>query len=1047
MPMSIKFVPRTLLQPIQMDRPPAQAVLAGLNRVGLPFKFAATGLLFLLPLVLLLRGFQSEINRGIRVAELEREGVAYSRPLTALILDVSQGRRGLAADLRAVDRADRRHGDALGVRADWRRLRAEGQSLEAGGAGRGPGMDVGAWDRFSQHLVTLLTTVGNNSNLILDPDMDSYYTMDTVLTQTPQLVTNVSQVRAVADGADSPNVRQARLAMLMGQVQTPLAAAGDDLRMATGYDHALEPRVAAPFQDLRFSTATFSGLLERFGSSPRLHAEIDRAGDSVFESGRRYNQAGMDALDWVLERRLQAFLTRRTSIDLIAAVSACLAVAFFGGLYRTTMRTIQQVLQAQREMRQSEGRYRSLVESSPDAIVVYVESGLVYVNGAALTLLGAAKTEEVLGRPVLDFVHPEFHASMRERAALSQREGRPNPLSQQQYIRLDGRVIDVETVGTPIVWEGQAARQVLIRDITERKAVEEAVRESEARLRTVIANVPVVVFALDAQGVYTFSDGQGLAALGLAPGEIVGRSVFEVYQGQPALLEHLHAALSGTAHTWTLEVGGRTHETHTTPLRDALGRLTGVAGAAYDLTEHKRLETQLAHQAFHDALTGLPNRALFLDRLEHARARAERRHSSVAVLFVDLDNFKVVNDSLGHAAGDALLSAVAQRLSACIRPGDTIARLGGDEFTVLLEEVTGGETPTEVAGRIAEALRLPLTLEGRTLFVSASIGIAQSSLEASGAAPTQPGDLLREADIAMYQAKNGGRARCAVFDRQMNAQAMERMELEGDLRRAIAQDELVLHYQPIVSLASGALQEVEALVRWEHPCRGLIAPLTFIPIAEESGLIVPLGLWVLRAACRQARRWQQEHPQEPPLVIGVNLSGRQLEQPDLVAQVSAVLTETGLPAASLKLEITESVMMANAEQTTARMQELKALGVRLAVDDFGTGYSSMAYLGAFPLDTLKIDRAFVSKMDEPEGEAILQAIVTLAHSLHLQITTEGIETQDQWRRLQALGCERGQGYYFARPQTSEALAAMLAETTTLSPALALPPASSPALRA
>ncbi len=662
-----------------------------------------------------------------------------------------------------------------------------------------------------------------------------------------------------------------------------------------------------------------------------------------------------------------------------------------------------------------------------------------YVNSAGLALLGATSPEQILGRSILDFVHPDFHSQAQERAHKSQQDGLGSPLSRQQYVGLGGRVIDVETVSTPIVWEGQAAGQVLIRDITERKAAEEQMRESDARLRTVIANVPVIVFALDRQSVFTFSEGQGLALLGLAPGELVGRTVFEVYHDQPALLEHLHVALGGMPHSWTLQVGERIYETHTTPLTDAQGRLTGVAGASYDLTDHKRLENQLAHQAFHDALTGLPNRALFLDRLEHALARAERQHSSVAVLFIDLDNFKVVNDSLGHETGDALLSAVAQRLNTCIRPGDTIARLGGDEFTLLLEDVAGIEMTTEIGARIAEELRRPLEVQGHTLFVSASIGVARSGVPTNGEALPQAGDLLREADIAMYQAKSGGKSRCTVFDREMNTQAMERLELEADLRYAIDQGELVLHYQPIVSLETGRLQEVEALVRWNHPRRGLIAPLKFIPIAEETGLIVPLGMWILREACLRARQWQQDHPDEPLLVVGVNLSARQLEQPDLVAQVTAILAETGLPAASLKLEITESVMMGDAEAMIVRMHQLKALGVRLAVDDFGTGYSSMAYLSAFPLDTLKIDRSFVSKMDEPEGRAIIQAIITLAQSLHLQITSEGIETEEQWHHLHSLGCERGQGFYFARPQTPEALTGNLPETLS-----ACVPAAQPA---
>ena len=718
----------------------------------------------------------------------------------------------------------------------------------------------------------------------------------------------------------------------------------------------------------------------------------------------------------------------------ILAVS--LMVAF--GMSRATAANIRQVLDAQGRTRQSEERYRGLVEYSPEAIFVYCADTIVYANAAALVLFGAPQAEDLLGRCVFDIIHPDTLPVARERARRSQQESLPSALAEQKYVRLDGIPVDVESVSTPISWEGRPAGQVLARDVTERKAAEEAIRLSEARLRTVIETLPVIVFALDSHGVFTFSEGRGLEALRLAPGEVVGKSVFDVYREYPAMLEHLQGALGGAAHSWTGQAQGRTYETRVAPMRDAGGRLAGVVGASYDLTEHKRLEEQLVHQAFHDALTGLPNRALFLDRLQHALAYAPRRRSHVAVLFVDLDNFKVVNDSLGHQAGDALLVTVAERLTPCLRAGDTLARLGGDEFTVLLEDVTDVVAASEIAVRVAEALRMPVTLQGHAVVVSASIGLALSAVVADDRAAASADDLLREADIAMYQAKNGGKDHYAVFDREMNVRALERLELEGDLRRAIDLGELVLHYQPIVSLETGGIQEVEALVRWEHPQRGLIPPAKFIPIAEETGLIVPLGWWVLSEACRQGRAWQAGHPRQPPLVVGVNLSVRQLEQPDLIAQVVQALRETGLPAECLKLEITESVLVGNLDRILAKMEGLRALGVQLAIDDFGTGYSSMAYLSALPVDTLKIDRAFIQKIGEPEGRAIVQAIVTLAKSLNLKITSEGIETRDQWERLQELGGDHGQGYYFARPQTCEALEAMLAEPASLSAPMSVP---------
>ena len=890
-------------------------------------RFVVTGLLFLLPLGVLLYDFHAEIGRGMATTSLERQGVAYSRPLSALLLDSVEAdddpvrQPSVAADIGAMDAADRRYGQTLGTHEDWQQLQAEWQRLHA--PGLAPDQKRERQTQFEQGLADLLTTTGNTSNLILDPDIDSYYTMDSAITQLPQIVISSGQTNAAAallptGAAVLPPVDQERIITLRGQIHAPMVVVRYDIGQVTRATPALLPVLSGPTEALDAAVQSYIDAVQDDINS-MSHPKTPPSPRGVYRASRTYDQAALSNLDNLLAQRMDSFSERRSHVDILATVCAFLALLFFAGLYRVTMQTLRQAQEA------------------------------------------------------------------------------------------------------------------------ERIIAEAASRETDMRLQTVIASVPVVVFALDTRGVFTFSDGQGLAALGLTPGEVVGRSIFEVYAGEAEMLDPVPIALAGTPHTWTYEVHGRHHETHMTPLHDDSGTLTGVVGVAYDLTEHKRLERQLAHQAFHDSLTGLPNRALFVDRLTHALARSERQGSTVAVLFVDLDNFKVVNDSLGHSVGDALLSEVAARLGACARTGDTVARLGGDEFTLLLEDLPNRDAAEEIASRIAEALGLPLVLEGRPFTVTASIGLALNSLRHTGtnnadgeAAPGPSGeDLLREADVAMYQAKNGGKARWVVFNRGMNAQVQERMELEGDLRRAIADSmssggELLLHYQPIVDLDTGVLVEIEALARWRHPKRGLIPPLKFIPLAEECGMIGDLGCWVLREACRQTRRWQQDHPQDLPLVVGVNLSVRQLEHPGLVTQIARILAETRLPPSCLKLEITESVMMGNAEETIACLQSLKALGVRIAVDDFGTGYSSMSYLSAFPLDTLKIDRAFVSRLDQPDGLAIVQAIVTLAQSLSLEITSEGIETEAQWQTLQGLGCQLGQGYFFAAPQTAEALEARLA---------------------
>jgi diguanylate cyclase (GGDEF)-like protein/PAS domain S-box-containing protein len=446
-------------------------------------------------------------------------------------------------------------------------------------------------------------------------------------------------------------------------------------------------------------------------------------------------------------------------------------------------------------------------------------------------------------------------------------------------------------------------------------------------------------------------------------------------------------------------------------VRDELGPYR-LAGSQTDITERKLAEEQLLRDAFYDALTNLPNRALFLDRLTGAAARAGARARRgkpqyFAVLFMDLDRFKVINDSLGHVLGDELLVGIAQRLMSSVRPGDTIARLGGDEFTVLVEDVGDVRDAISVAERIQNALKLPFNLEGREVFTTASIGIAMSSLDFEAAS-----DLLRDADTAMYWAKSKGKARYEIFDPSMHGRALALLQLETDLRRAVEREEFRIYYQPIVSLADGSIEGFEALVRWQHPERGLLPPEEVIPLAEETGLIVPIGYRVLRDACNQMRIWHEQFSPVP--FLSVNISAKQFAELDLIDHLREILNDTGFLPEYLKLEITESIIMEDVEFASSLLQKLKELQVRLLIDDFGTGYSSLSYLYKFPIHTLKIDRSFVSA-DKGDNWEIVRAIISLARSLNMDVVAEGVETEDQRDHLISLGCEKGQGFLFSRP--------------------------------
>jgi diguanylate cyclase (GGDEF)-like protein/PAS domain S-box-containing protein len=685
----------------------------------------------------------------------------------------------------------------------------------------------------------------------------------------------------------------------------------------------------------------------------------------------------------------------------------------------------------------------AVVESLGDAVFVLdAADRVVDLNPAARRTARASGSGEIVGRGAEEALPVE--------AELLRRLG-ADGVMESEVEGADG-VRQVELVAHGILGPRgeRAGRVVVLRDITERKRAEtelrahrdhlerlvtertaevvasgQALRDSETRLRQIAENSQEVFWLAEPDGRVVYLSPAFDRLFGV-PRERVTRDWQAVLEAVPP---DDHA---GVALLWDEASRGRAAEctyrvarpdgstawvlTRAFPVLGAAGEVCRVAGATEDVTERKRMEDQLLHDAFHDALSGLPNRALFEDRLRHALDRLPRRHDArgFAVVMLDLDRFKRVNDSFGHVAGDRLLVAVAERLRAVMRLGDTVARFGGDEFAILLDDLPGPDAALRAAERIQAALAVPFALEGHEVSVTASAGIAVSDPAA------RPDELVRKADTAMYRAKERGGAQCEVFDRGMHAQALAHVRVEAELRRALERNELRVAYQPIVELATGRITGFEALVRWLHPERGLLGPGAFLDVAQEAGLIVPMDRWVLREACLQLRRWD-EGPGGRPLSMSVNLSARQFAQPDLVDYVAATLAEVGLPAGRLRLEITEGVLVGRDDETV--LGRLRELGVHLVIDDFGTGYSSLAYLHRLPIGTLKVDRSFLSR--DAGNFAIVRAVVTLAQSLGMGVVVEGVETADHAARLLGLGADCVQGYLYSPPVDAEAAGAML----------------------
>ncbi|HET6764860.1 MAG TPA: EAL domain-containing protein [Longimicrobiaceae bacterium] len=654
----------------------------------------------------------------------------------------------------------------------------------------------------------------------------------------------------------------------------------------------------------------------------------------------------------------------------------------------------------ERAIRESEAYFRSLVENARDVIhVINADRTTRYITPSVQRLLGW-DPEELVGRSALDLVHPDDVD--RVTAVLTMdRYGRAGGGTLEfRAMHRDGSVRIFEAIGKNLL-EDPVVHGVIVnsRDVSERRRAE----QETARLAAFARENPSPILECDAGGTPRYVNPAGdrlVAELGL-------RTPAELLPDEHAALVHACLRTGEGLRGVEMAVGRRVFAWTYHPQRG-----TGTVHLfGEEVSERKRVQERLLHNAMHDVLTGLPNRNFFLERLT-ATLRHREKHGPqpFAVLFLDLDRFKVVNDSLGHHVGDELLVEVADRLRAAAPAGSTVARFGGDEFAVLLDEVQGEAGARAVALRLADAVAAPLQIGGYELFTSASVGIA---LEEGGG--EGPETLLRNADMAMYRAKGSGAARCEVFDRAMHDAAILRLELENDLRRAVERNEFVLHYQPIVSLHTGMVNGMEALLRWEHPRRGLIAPGEFIPAAEETGAILAIGDWVLREGCRQLAEWRAEFPRAR-VAMSINLSAKQFSQRDLVEKIAATLRDTGLDPRHLKLEITESTLLENTELTHLMLRQLKEFGIQIQMDDFGTGYSSLSSLHRLPIDALKVDRSFVARMGEENGTApLVRTIAVLAQGLGLAVIAEGVETPEQLEAVRDMGCDYAQGFLISHP--------------------------------
>jgi diguanylate cyclase (GGDEF)-like protein/PAS domain S-box-containing protein len=733
-------------------------------------------------------------------------------------------------------------------------------------------------------------------------------------------------------------------------------------------------------------------------------------GASIINQPATFYQRHIDLIVWIFYALLALFiLSLSASLYLVSRKGRQLArtTADLEAQARVMAETQESLTRAQRIAHMGNWDWR-------------VKDGTYYWSDGMYRLVAAAPGD---GMPSHDkflaCVHPADRRQVADAIQSSLFSGVPYNRT-HRLVRRSGEVRIVQEIGEVVLDADGAPERMIstVLDITEQALTEQALRDSEEKLRTVIEAFPVILWVIDRDGIFTLARGAGLKLLGEDADRMVGQSLFDMYREYPDILQDARRALAGESLASTHWLNETAFDVRYSPLRGPDGEVIGAIGVAADVTESKHSEQRLSWLANFDPVTGLPNRNLFSDRLDHAIQNAQRGASNVALLFLDLDNFKNVNDTLGHLAGDELLQQVSQRLLSVIRASDTASRLGGDEFTIILENLERAESAALVAQKIIDQSGRPFQISGREIFISSSIGIALFPGDGESAEA-----LLMSADAAMYRAKSAGRNNFQFSSKEANAGVRNRLELGTQLQRALERGEFSLNYQPQVDARDGRVVGFEALLRWQSQDRGAVPPGLFIPILEETGLIVPVGEWVLGEACRWASQLPDNGDDTP--LISVNLSPRQFLHPDLYRMVENALIATQLSVHRLELEITESSLI-DPHMNIATMERLKRLGVHLTIDDFGTGYSSLSYLKRFPVDRLKIDASFVRDVAvDADDAAIVTAIIGLSDSLRLRAVAEGVETAAQLQFLQSRGCHEIQGYYIARPMPGDAAKAWL----------------------